>query len=159
MSNGWQSSKARRIKHKYFVYERAHRQEKIAFDIRNKDKLKNYQPSDINLVIQGQEYFYSGISLEEAPENLKNNINFINGYDRAKRFENRKLDAYDLGFQYFIVGKTLDEASEVLKNNLYFNLGYNDAYYQSLIDGIDWQCTSINLEEMTDVKQVARTRK
>lgn len=40
---------------------------------------------DINVFNKGMEWFASGLSLEDASEEDKNSIHFVNGYERAKR--------------------------------------------------------------------------
>ena len=43
------------------------------------------EPFDINIYNKGMDWYNSGLTLEEAPDNDKNNIHFVNGYERAKR--------------------------------------------------------------------------
>ena len=61
---------------------------RIAKDIRDKEKRKNYvrpDKRDVDIFNKGIEWFNSGLPLEDAPENLRNNTNFINGFKKGER--------------------------------------------------------------------------
>ena len=61
---------------------------KIASDLRNKEIKMNYvrpDKRDLNICNKGIEWFNEGLSLDDAPEELKNNTNFINGSNKGKR--------------------------------------------------------------------------
>ena len=61
---------------------------KIASDLRNKEIRKNYvrpDKRDLDICNKGLEWFKSGLALEDAPKELKNNTNFINGFNKGKR--------------------------------------------------------------------------
>ena len=63
-------------------------QDKIAKDVYIKGKLEGFVRSDAynaNIFEQGANWFNEGMSLEDAPENIRNNTNFINGYNKASR--------------------------------------------------------------------------
>ena len=59
----------------------------IEKDIANKKKVGTTKtvPYDANIFNKGMEWYNSGLPLEEAPLDDKNNIHFVNGYERAKR--------------------------------------------------------------------------
>ena len=42
-------------------------------------------PFDKDVYNKGMAWYDSGLSLDEAPEEFKNNIHFVNGYERGKR--------------------------------------------------------------------------
>ncbi len=46
------------------------------------DREKNFRPELYEL---GEAFFNSGLSLEDADEELRNNTSFVNGYNRGKR--------------------------------------------------------------------------
>ena len=75
---------------------------------------------------QGAEWFKSGLPLEEAPSNIKDNINFINGFNRASRVAAVEEELYQLGVNFFKSGKDIDEAPLNYKNKEMFIKGYND---------------------------------
>ena len=61
---------------------------KIASDLRNKEIRKNYvrpDKRDLDICNKGLEWFKNGLALEDAPIELKNNTNFINGFNKGKR--------------------------------------------------------------------------
>ena len=55
------------------------------FAKRKKAEAAHNEPFDINIYNKGMEWYNSGLSLDEAPDNEKNNIHFVNGYERAER--------------------------------------------------------------------------
>lgn len=63
-------------------------QDNIAIDIYNKNKMQNmvrtdkYDPEIFN---QGIEWFNSGLKIEDAPEKIRNNTNFVRGFEKGKR--------------------------------------------------------------------------
>ena len=61
---------------------------KIYMDLRDKEKAKNYvraDKRDLSIYEKGMEWFKSGLPLEDAPEELRKNTNFINGFNKGKR--------------------------------------------------------------------------
>lgn len=131
MSVGKKASKSKLIRHNEFRYHRRHRQEMIASEIREKNKI--YQENDFDLFKQGSLWFKCGMNLEDANEDLRNNINFVNGFNRAKRLACVDTQLYNLGIDFFNKGITLEQIPEHYKNNDYFLNGYNDAKKNSLI--------------------------
>ena len=64
------------------------RQNAVEKDIREKAKGENMPKVDrydSKIFEQGANWFNEGMNLEDAPESVRNNSNFIRGYDRAKR--------------------------------------------------------------------------
>ena len=64
------------------------RQSAIEKDVREKanaDKMSKNDRYDPNIFEKGIIWFNEGMSLEDAPENLRNNSNFINGYKKGIR--------------------------------------------------------------------------
>ena len=61
---------------------------KIAADLRNKERAQNFVRQDTrnkDIYEKGIAWFNTGFSLEDAPADIKNNTNFINGYEKGKR--------------------------------------------------------------------------
>ena len=61
---------------------------RIACDIRDKEKRKNYvrlDKRDLDICNKGIEWFENGFKLEDAPEELRNNTNFIYGFKKGER--------------------------------------------------------------------------
>ena len=61
---------------------------RITCDIRDKEKRKNYvrpDKRDADICNKGIEWFKSGLPLEDAPEELRNNTNFIYGFKKGER--------------------------------------------------------------------------
>lgn len=61
---------------------------RIAGDIQDKEKRANYvrpDKSDPDIFNKGMEWFNSGLSLDEAPEEIRKNSNFINGFKKGER--------------------------------------------------------------------------
>ena len=61
---------------------------RIANDIYEKKKKENYvrpDKRDLDIFNKGLKWFNSGLSLEDAPEELRNNSNFINGFKKGER--------------------------------------------------------------------------
>ena len=117
-------------------YRKIHRQirkdsgNRIAADLREKEKKDNYKPvdkRDKEVFDKGIEWFNSGLSLDDAPENFRTNTNFVNGFEKAKRLADINSMIYNDGKNFFLSGRTLDSASDKMKNNEYFINGYMDA--------------------------------
>lgn len=92
--------------------------------IKNLEHVKVY---DSDMLNQGYDWFNKGASLEDAPEELRNNFNFINGFNKAQRLSQINDMLYNDGKNFFFRGFSLDEASDKMKNNPYFMKGYQDA--------------------------------
>ena len=124
----------------YFIrMVREANQMKIARDIKNDMKAKDSYHFDKTMLNEGIKFFENGGLLEEAPLELRENKNFIHGYEVAKKRQENRQEVYDLGVQKFVDGVHLGKVSEIYRNNPDFMQGYMDAKGQSLIDGIDWE--------------------
>lgn len=122
-----QSSKSKAIRHKDYLYCRIRRQESIASSVREKQKHINYQPNDKDLFNHGEVWFNSGLSLDDADEELRNNINFINGFNRAKRIKNVETSLYELGVNFCKNGVSIEQIPENYRENATVLKGYEDA--------------------------------
>lgn len=119
-------------------YDRENIQRRVAAHVRDENKKKNanYQVLiDNKIRHQGKLFFESGLSLDEAPDEMRNNSVFVEGYVKARE---RKQEVYDLGVQSFINGVSFNDIPKIYQNNIDFMQGYNDALEHSMIDGIDW---------------------
>lgn len=90
---------------------------------------KNRAPEDkfdVKLMEQGTKWFQEGLELEKAPEELKHNKNFINGFNRAKRLHEIALYQYDLGVQYANRGVEFDQIPDKDRENPNVVRGYED---------------------------------
>ena len=107
--------------------------------VASQEKKKNFDPnkqSTDKMHFKGRDWCFKGHNLEDAPEELRNNPLFVEGYEAAM---NLNLQAYDEGFKWFIRKKNLETAPKHYQNNIYWMQGYKDALSQSIIDGIDWK--------------------
>ena len=118
---------------KYRLYGEIRRDsaERIARDIKNRQKRENYQPNDKEKFIQGENWFNSGLPLEDASEELRNNINFVNGFNRAKRISDIEQSLYNLGMEYFNDGLLLEDIPETYRDNPTVLKGYSEAMENS----------------------------
>lgn len=74
------------------------------------------------------------VSVKEIPSEYKDNISFVEGYNRAKRILKNQIDLYNMGKEYYFKGIDIDSLPQNYKNNEYFMCGYNDAIDISLED-------------------------
>ena len=109
-------------------------QMKIARDIKNDMKAKDYYNFDKTMLNEGIKFFDDGGLLEEAPIELRENKNFIHGYEMAKKKRENRQEVYDLGVQKFVDGVHLGKVSEIYRNNEYFMQGYNELINDKLRD-------------------------
>ena len=75
----------------------------------------------------GIKWFNSGLSLEDAPEDLRTNNSFCKGFERGEFESIHNKAMYDEGKKDFSKGIPLEKISDNKKNNEYFMMGYNDA--------------------------------
>lgn len=102
----------------------------ISEEIRQKEKKETYSPNDkYNSTIfnGGMEWFNNGFSLEDAPEDIKKNTNFIRGFDRAKRLRDVERDLFNLGIEFYNDGLPLEQIPENYRNNPTVLSGYESA--------------------------------
>ena len=103
---------------------------RIANDIWEKEKKKNYvRPNkrDKEICDKGLAWFNNGLLLEDAPLELRNNTNFINGFKKGERIKNINDNLESLGEEWFKGGFSLDEAPVKYIDNPYFIKGYENA--------------------------------
>lgn len=91
------------------------------------EKMTATDKYDSNIFEKGINWFNEGMSLEEAPDNIKNNTNFIRGYERAKRLALIEGHLYDLGKKYFEDGLEIENIPLKYRNSDSVIKGYNDA--------------------------------
>lgn len=103
------------------------RQDVIARDVRNKNRKIDDRANDLKVFEQGSAWFNSGLSLDDADERLKNDKDFINGYNRAKRIKDVEISLYNLGMEYFNDGLGFELIPSVYQNNPVVIKGYEDA--------------------------------
>ena len=61
-------------------------QRRIAIAVCKKQKRENpVERFDPKVMNAGEDWYYDGFLLEEAPEHRRDNINFIKGYEHASR--------------------------------------------------------------------------
>lgn len=109
---------------------RQNNQNAIASDIWNKNKANNsavVDRFDEDIFKQGESWFATGLSLEEAPDDKKNNSNFRKGFERAQRIANVEQSLYELGKSYYETGVGIEDIPERYKNNQTVLNGYNDS--------------------------------
>lgn len=120
--DGWSSKKNVR---KYYGYARQiANQSQIADELRQQKNsiVNNYNKNDFD---KGMNWFYEGISLDEAPEKLKDNVSFIAGYERSKRIRAANDLSYNTGVEYYEKGYSLEEIPKMYRDNPFFMDGYN----------------------------------
>ena len=89
--------------------------------------LEHKKVTDKAILDKGFMWFENGLSLDDASDEMKNNFNFVNGYEKAKRMKNINENLAILGFEWFESGLSLDNAPSTYINNPYFIEGYNKA--------------------------------
>lgn len=96
---------------------------KIANDIKNKNPNWKCNLDDFN---RGENWFISGLSLDDAIISDRSNYSFVAGFNKEKRNQlvNEKL--FELGREYFDKGCSIDDIPNKYRNNEYFINGYND---------------------------------
>lgn len=113
-----------------YGYMRQDGQSKVDSHIRMEKKLAEKVPRfDPKLIDQGFQWYKSGFSLDDAPENLKNNINFYNGYMRGVRLQDVNDEFFSLGMETYLLGKSWENIPTEHKENIYFMQGYEEAMF------------------------------
>jgi uncharacterized protein YeeX (DUF496 family) len=103
------------------------RQDTIAKDVRDKNRKINDRANNVEVFRQGSAWFNSGLSLEDADEILRNDKDFISGYNRAKRIKDIEISLYNLGMEYFNDGISFELIPSIYQNNPIVIKGYEDA--------------------------------
>lgn len=94
----------------------------VARDIAEKQVKVRYSQDLFN---KGNEWFDAGLSLDEAPLEMKNHDSFIGGYNHGKRIKLVNDILYDLGVDYFNREIPLSQVPDNYRNNSFFLEGYN----------------------------------
>ena len=89
---------------------------------KNPPKIYVYDEKTFN---DGINWYISGMSLEEASLELREDKNFIRGYELAARQDKIHKSLEIQGAEWYYSGKTLEESNYA--DNEYFIKGYNDA--------------------------------
>lgn len=100
-------------------------QERVAKDIKMKEKIGTVTYPDKKTFDAGLEWFNSGLLLEEANEKFRNNPNFVAGFNYGMRVQYVNQLSYETGIEWFNRGIELDEIPENYKTNEHFMDGYN----------------------------------
>lgn len=112
---------------------------RVMSQVHNKVKRDNADPLkevEYKMRNQGKLFFESGMSLEDAPLEYKDNASFVKGYEDAR---DRKQEVYDLGVQKYVDGVKFKDLASIYQKNADFMQGYKDAKDAGLIDGTDWE--------------------
>lgn len=94
-------------------------------------KLEHSKVCDMNIFNEGVKWFYSGLSLDDAPDELRNNFNFINGFKKTERLEGINSELEALGIEWFNNGFNLEDASDSYLRSPYFRQGFEKAKEQA----------------------------
>ena len=103
-------------------------QERVAKDIKMKEKMGTVTYPDKKTFDEGLKWFESGFLLEDAEGKIRNNPNFVAGFNYGKRIQYVNQLSYETGIEWFNRGVILDEIPENYKNNEHFMDGYNSCY-------------------------------
>ena len=101
------------------------KQARIAEDVKYSQCKLGYSFNQ-NLFNQGIKWFESGLSLDDANDEFRNNASFISGYNKGKWLEYINQQVYNIGREYCEKGITIDEIPENYRNNDIFMNGYNN---------------------------------
>ena len=86
---------------------------------------------DQEIFKNGQEWFNCGLSLEDAPQSIRNNPSFIKGFERARRTQLVEDELYKVGIDFFKRGIPLSNIPEIYRNNDIVEHGYIAASKES----------------------------
>lgn len=89
--------------------------------------LEHKKVTNIDIFNKGYEWFESGLSLEDASDEIKNDFNFVNGFEKAKRVQKINESLEMLGVEWFNSGLPLEKAPDNYINSPYFINGFNTA--------------------------------
>ena len=101
--------------------------DEILREMRDKENYKKTYTYDEAIFNRGKDWFHEGMSLEEAPKEIRENPNFVNGYQFAVRKDKINKTLEISGAEWYFSGHTLEEAHSGYLNSEYFVKGYNDA--------------------------------
>ncbi|MBQ2873357.1 MAG: hypothetical protein IJE89_05110 [Bacilli bacterium] len=100
--------------------------------VKMKSEIGNKDRNDTQIMTLGQVWYNMGHTLEEAEEELRNDTNFVKGYERAARLDKINDELYQLGKEFFLKGIPLGEIPSKYRDNEWFVNGYNAAIKASL---------------------------
>ena len=109
---------------------RNNRQKRLADDIYKQQKMQNMVRNDKydqKIFDQGIEWYNSGLDIDDAPEDIRNNTNFVRGFEKGKRIAEANNYLYEEGKNFFFGGGVLEQAPKNLQTNPYFIKGYQYA--------------------------------
>lgn len=92
--------------------------------IKNLEHVKEFDKATFE---KGLEWFDSGLSLDDADISLRENFNFVNGFEKAKRLKDINDSLRNLGVEWYESGLPLENAPANYVNNSYFIDGYNNS--------------------------------
>jgi len=101
-------------------------QSNIASEIYKRKKMQNMvriDSFDSEIRDYGIQWGIHENDINDADENIRNNTNFIRGYEKGKRL----VPIYKEGKNFFLNGGSIEQATEKMRNNEYFVQGYNEA--------------------------------
>lgn len=105
-------------------------QKRLSNDLYREKKMQSMVRTDKydqKIFNQGSEWYNSGLEIEDAPEEIKNNTNFVRGFERARRITEANNSIYEEGRNFYFGGASLEQASDKMRLNPYFVKGYQDA--------------------------------
>ena len=79
---------------------------------------------DKSIFDAGMQWFNNGFSLDDASDEMKNKLSFVEGFKKAKRLDSINKQLFELGREWYLNGRNIDDAPENYKNNEYFCNGY-----------------------------------
>ena len=98
----------------------------VAQDVKRKENSKKHgydSPIDKE---KGKQWFYDGMKLDDASDDMRTNVSFVAGYNMAYRRQLVNDQLFELGIEYFDKGCSINELPDKYRNNEYFMNGYND---------------------------------
>ena len=75
---------------------------------------------------KGMQWFYEGMKLDDATDEMKTNVSFVAGYNMAYRQHLVNSQLYELGRKYFDDGCSIENIPDKYRNNEMLLKGYND---------------------------------
>ena len=115
------------ILHKYKEIEcRNTLQYYVAQDVKRKENSKKHgydSPIDKE---KGKQWFYDGMKLDDASDDMRTNVSFVAGYNMAYRRQLVNNQLFELGREYFDKGYSIKDLPDKYRDNEYFMNGYND---------------------------------
>ena len=101
--------------------------DEILKEIRAKENYKKVYTFDEKIFNNGMKWFSEGMTLEDAPKEIRENPNFVNGFQLAARKNKINKTLEISGAEWYFSGHALEDANPGYLDNEYFVKGYNDA--------------------------------